>query len=213
MDEKTGLLELAIRLPSCKHIVGSGCIAQWLLSNNTCPMCRHVFFPAQSRPYLEHGIMESQTRHATNQDGASRSQTLNGPIDDIMEFWWKMTSLCEGYCAQLDLPDIGHVADYLVYNLLISRDTNAILQNDSDHHIVAVGIYLASYFKGQPRSPREISEVIPDVDGDHLCAIYHLLADLSSLSDDLGLNQAIDIREPIWPPRGNEMTARERLRL
>ena len=59
--EKTGTVEVAIRLP-CKHIVGSRCIATWLDptggASNSCPVCRHKFFPAQPRPYLEHGIIE-----------------------------------------------------------------------------------------------------------------------------------------------------------
>lgn len=38
MNQETGLIELAIRLPACKHVVGSGCISQWLRSNNTCPI-------------------------------------------------------------------------------------------------------------------------------------------------------------------------------
>ena len=58
--EETGTMEVEIRLP-CKHKVGSRCIAKWLDSTgnakNQCPVCRYVFFPAEPRPYLEHGII------------------------------------------------------------------------------------------------------------------------------------------------------------
>lgn len=57
---ETGIVEWEIRLP-CNHTVGSRCIAKWLdpadVGNNSCPLCRHVFFPAQPQPYFEHGIV------------------------------------------------------------------------------------------------------------------------------------------------------------
>ena len=56
LSSSTGAMEAPIRLP-CKHIVGSMCIGKWLRDNNSCPLCRATFFPAQPRPYLEHGIM------------------------------------------------------------------------------------------------------------------------------------------------------------
>ena len=83
MNSETGLAENAIRLP-CEHIVGSGCIAQWLRSNNTCPLCRHVFFPTQPRPYLEHGIMVSQTDQVqTNRTGTGRDRTSSSAYNVV----------------------------------------------------------------------------------------------------------------------------------
>ena len=71
---ETGVVEWEIRLPCC-HTAGSRCIAMWLNPNgtasNSCPVCRHVFFPAQPRPYLEHGVFED------HQDG----QFDSGPFD------------------------------------------------------------------------------------------------------------------------------------
>ena len=59
ISRETGYVELLVRLP-CTHLVGSGCISRWLTENNSCPICRREFFPAQPRPYLEHGVMDGQ---------------------------------------------------------------------------------------------------------------------------------------------------------
>ena len=60
LNSSTGAIELAVRLPcNHKHIVGTICVARWLRENNSCPLCRATFFPAQPRPYLEHGIMNA----------------------------------------------------------------------------------------------------------------------------------------------------------
>lgn len=206
MNEETGLLELAIRLPSCSHIVGSGCIAQWLQSNNTCPLCRHVFFPAQSLPSPHYGIMEGQT----NQNRTSRSQILSGPVDGVLDFCREITRHCDEYCAHLDLErDISRIAAQVVYKLLGSRPSIAILQDDSDDQVVAVSIYIASHLMGHPRSSREISGVIDNVDAHYARTTYNLLGDLSSIVDGLELDDDLHISTPDLPPRGNEMTARE----
>ena len=43
-----GKPERQVRLPCHgKHTVGSTCITKWLEDHNTCPMCRHEFFPAE----------------------------------------------------------------------------------------------------------------------------------------------------------------------
>ena len=57
LDSSTGAVELPVRLP-CNHLIGTICIARWLRDSNSCPACRATFFPAQPRPYLEHGIMD-----------------------------------------------------------------------------------------------------------------------------------------------------------
>ena len=61
MSPETGVIEYGVRLP-CSHYVGSSCIATWLRSNHTCPLCRHVFFSAPSRPSLGHRRMADSPR-------------------------------------------------------------------------------------------------------------------------------------------------------
>ncbi|KAL2036902.1 hypothetical protein N7G274_010327 [Stereocaulon virgatum] len=51
ISPNTWSTEVALRLP-CQHVVGSECIRLWLHPDeavkNTCPYCRHEFFPLQS---------------------------------------------------------------------------------------------------------------------------------------------------------------------
>lgn len=84
LTSNTGVIECGVRLP-CSHCVGSSCIATWLGSNNTCPVCRHVFFPAQPRPYLEHGITADEVPHRP------------GP-EHFREVW-------HGFCNELNLSN------------------------------------------------------------------------------------------------------------
>lgn len=73
-------MECEICLP-CNHKVGSRCIATWLnptgAANNSCPLCRHVFFPAQPRPYLEHEVREEDQSSMVN----IGAYNIPGPAD------------------------------------------------------------------------------------------------------------------------------------
>ena len=61
--EHDGAVEVVVCLP-CGHHVGAQCIRIWLSPNeearNSCPACRRAFFPAQPRPYMEHGTIEQE---------------------------------------------------------------------------------------------------------------------------------------------------------
>lgn len=219
MSQESGLLELAIRLPSCRHIVGSGCIAQWLHSNNTCPLCRRVLFLTQSPPHLEsgmvassleHGIMGVQLAHA-NRTGTVRSQILNGPINGVIDFVEEMRRLFHDCCTRLDLQSgVARIAARLFANLLDSGPSNAILQDHSDHCIVAVSLFIAANLVGCVRAPHLIAGVVGDVDGHHVRATYELLTNLREVIDDEirdELDEAFNIQSLVWPPRGNENEA------
>ena len=64
LNSSNGAVECSIRLP-CNHLVGSICIATWLRDNNSCPLCRRTFFPAQPRLTLEHDIMHERASGST----------------------------------------------------------------------------------------------------------------------------------------------------
>ena len=91
---ENGTLEVEMRLP-CNHTVGSACIAQWLKDRNSCPICRREFFPAQPRPYLEHGVMDSE------------EMIRAGDPRNIRE-------LNDEYCAQLGLDEESGMVSWLV---------------------------------------------------------------------------------------------------
>ena len=61
--EEDGVVETAVRLP-CGHDIGARCIRTWLSpdkeARNSCPACRMTFFPAEPRPYLEHGVFREE---------------------------------------------------------------------------------------------------------------------------------------------------------
>ena len=73
LSRETGTIEVEMRLP-CDHSIGSACIATWLKDNNSCPICRREFFPAQPRPYLEHGTLDDQEN-----DGAEDENNVQIP--------------------------------------------------------------------------------------------------------------------------------------
>ena len=66
-----GAAESAVRLP-CGHDIGAECIRKWLSDDkearNSCPACRMTFFPAQPRPYLEHGIYDENEEEDEDDD-------------------------------------------------------------------------------------------------------------------------------------------------
>ena len=79
-----GILEHAVVLP-CTHQVGSECIAVWLSTGNSCPMCRKVFFPAhQGEDYDEDDdeseegdISESEEEESSDDDESEETTTKN----------------------------------------------------------------------------------------------------------------------------------------
>lgn len=188
-DRETGLVEFATRLP-CKHIVGSDCIAQWLHSSNTCPICRHVLYPTQSGLHLEQGLNSA-----------------------ISVFWGDLRVLCGGICAQLSLdPDIQQVAISVAGNLLNSSSTNGLFPRNDKDCLIAVCIYIASNITGEARSPREISAVIGGADSHSIRATYEALTSWTDIIDNEILNQLLHvfyIDRIIWPPHREELRARE----
>ena len=192
LSRETGTMEVEIRLP-CNHTIGSACIAIWLKANNTCPVCRHEFFPAQPRPYLEHGVIMNGLDDA--------EQPYEGHQQTVSE-------INADYCNELSL-DIGIS---MISGLISQKLTES--ENWSQGHtswcIVSVSIYMASHLTGEPRSPREIATVT-GVEADHIRFCYDLIyperdhlanAHLLSLLQD-----TFDAVAPLnWPAPGYEFT-------
>ncbi len=143
LSSETGVIECGIRL-SCSHHVGSSCIATWLRSNNTCPVCRHVFFPAQPRPYLEHGIIEDETPRSPEREYRLCCRTL-GLSNRATDIAWKF------------------------YQNLLRRAAPF-----GGHHgncVGAAAMYIVSHIMGEPKSLEVISALVR-VPVDHVRCLY-----------------------------------------
>ena len=191
LSRETGTIEVAVCLP-CNHIVGSACIATWLKDNNTCPFCRREFFPAQSRPHLEQGIIHDEE---INDQGDQRS--IREIVDD--------------FCTHLELDmEISMISRFLVQELIASR---LLDEGHTEWCVIAVSIYMASHITGRPRSPGEISEVA-DLEADHIRETYDIIyPERNNLTDArllALLEDMFDQTGPLsWPARGHEVTDEE----
>ena len=185
---ENGTLEVEMRLP-CNHTVGSACIAQWLKDRNSCPICRREFFPAQPRPYLEHGVMDSEE---IDRAGDPRN----------------IRELNEEYCAQLGLDEESGMVSWLVVQNVL--DSGLLRDVHTDWCIVSVAMYMASHLIGEPRSPREIA-AITGVEADHIRATYDAIyghrEELADVEVLCMLEEVFAIFEPLrWPAPGYEAT-------
>lgn len=204
LSRESGTIEVAIQLP-CSHTVGSACIATWLKTNNTCPVCRHEFFPAQPRPYLEHGIMDDDEERDDFDDDEEHEEHEESDDDEDRE---AIRELNGDYCAQLGLDlGIAMVSDVIFHNL--SRSLH-LSEGHNNHCLVSVSIYIASHLIHAPRSPREIAAVT-DVQADHIRFTFDNIFphrwDLVNASFIQMMQDAFGRTGPLdWPATGYEVT-------
>lgn len=129
MSSESGVIEYGVRL-TCSHYVGSSCIAIWLRSNNTCPVCRHVFFSAQPRPYLEHGVIADET--------------------SARNYWGEC-------CSVLNL---SNRASAVAYQFAVRLWNTGWLEGCAPNCVGSVAIYIVSHLTGDPKSPEDISPLV-----------------------------------------------------
>ena len=188
LSRETGSLEVQIHLP-CNHLIGSACIATWLKHSNSCPICRHEFFLAQPRPYLEHGIM----------DGDEYQDEDDQP---------NIRELSNEYCGLLALDsDVALISELIGQSL----SGSGLMDGAHDQYCtVAVSVYVATYLTGEPRSPREIA-AITGIDADHIRQTYDLIYPgrerLATMPMRRLLEDIYDLMGPLdWPAPGHELT-------
>ena len=221
LSRETGTIEVEVRLP-CNHCTGSACIATWLKDHNSCPMCRQEFFPAQPRPYLEHGIMGDGEEDEENQYADIDEDEIDA--DDYDHFRRSeseitIKELIEEYCQKLLLAD-----NIPTLSLFIARklsEWNRWTQSHTKWCVAAVSIYVASFVSREPRSPRDIY-IVSLVEEDHIRSTYedvHPLReyladdDMTEFLCDADVSYLVDHRWPSdqsywhilnWPPRDSE---------
>ena len=203
MSPETGFIELMLRLP-CSHLVGSGCIAMWLKENNSCPICRDVFFPAQPRPYLDHDVMEDQ------------EEETEGEVEDEEEEEDRrllLERMCQDYCLQLELNRrTTEIAQVIILNIVHTYPYNQAVggfYDDNAVNVVALGIYIASCIAGHPRSPREICGVVDllgrrirdsrAINGDRIREHYDIVYNRRGELIEDEIIDSLEDRKVVWP--------------
>lgn len=148
MSRQTGTIEIQLRLP-CSHVVGSGCISTWLQENNSCPVCRREFFPAQPRAYLEYDIAGDQEDEEHEVEGpGNRNQQLRSRLASV-------NRLCEEYCDRLPLAN-GHRISVFSQRLAEDYASRATWAQHSTENIAAACVYLACSFVGRVTSDHDL---------------------------------------------------------
>lgn len=141
LNTSTGIVEWEMRLP-CGHRIGSSCIVTWLQVNNNCPACRAIFFPAQPRPHLEHGI--------SNNDRPRPARVCRRP-EMLAE------ELTRNFCRAFHDGTVSDVVG--VVSRCMTPHLMRFLQNHTQQEIAATSIYMASHMVGRPKTLIEISRV------------------------------------------------------
>lgn len=142
--------EYKIQLPCCgKHTMGSKCIETWLCRQNTCPLCRQEFFPANSFGDYPFDFDEDEDVNYTEED---YERGLDVDLGLVRQ-------LCHQLCHELGLraPDLViHIAIEVAqrgcfYHVFQNQPTYVDCLNQG-----AACIYMASHLTNQPLTMDEI---------------------------------------------------------
>ena len=209
MSLETGLVELKVRLP-CEHVVGSGCIAVWFRTNNSCPLCRRVFFPAHQEQYLEDVNVQNQEEEYQEEEDRWEDPEEEEEIEDML------LTECRDCSIQLRLDSrtirVAQAIIQIVRRIYPFCDLINTVCDGNAVRIIGMAIYIASSFTGQVRSPREICEVIDvhgnrigdvhGVNGDQIRDNYRLIyAQRERLINDV-IIESLEGRDRVWPSIG-----------
>lgn len=141
---ESGVIEVAVRLP-CQHAIGSACIAKWLHTNNTCPMCREVFFP------LEHEDTDDEEFTPSEHDFSE------GEGEDPQAL---ARNLCNHYCAELHVSaPIANLAEKITAKMCSSDLLERARFAEDAAAPAAACVYMATHLMGEPRTFEEIARV------------------------------------------------------
>ena len=175
-------MEVEICLP-CKHKVGSRCIAKWLdptgNAKNQCPVCRYVFFPAQPRPYLEHGIIGDDEGspldtpedspletpegfggyivHDTGDDDEQVTEEDTAADESNLE---TIKNACVTFCYRLNLNTYSRaieLSQHLAQHILEATGVAARPGDFSNASIAAVSVFATSHLIGAPKIQEWVS--------------------------------------------------------
>ena len=197
-----GAIECEIRLP-CGHSMGSMCAFTWLNSNNTCPFCRQEFFPAQPRPYLEHGIMENDAPILPMAADAPRILREDGDDLGLVE---AVRLYCSAPCwNEAIFSELFRMAEPMAETLRQHAQSFHYCRDE----IAGAAIYIASHLLGHPRSSLEISRIAL-VHEDRIRSFYRRIYDDREILIDpsmlevLGRGRLEDVLTSLLPSDSDE---------
>ncbi len=145
----TGVIECEIRLP-CSHRVGSACIATWLRTNNTCPVCRRVLFPAVAGQPLERDdeLEEEDLIHDNIALDDPATEHVNRIHSEILDSYYYLFE-------ELDLSlDTFELACKMAAHLCGFQDPGDPSPRET---LVDTTIYIVTHIKNEHKSLEEIA--------------------------------------------------------
>lgn len=164
-----------MRLP-CGHTVGSRCIATWLdpggAAKNSCPICRHVFFPEEEEEVeVEEETLSDDEETEVQEDANDEEESASR--DQIRHYNPELVSMCESYSYRLHLDTIP-----LAINVSIRIAARIYfccrLSGHSTTSIAAVAVFVASHVVRAPKIVHWVS-VMSGVEVDTIVNVYSWL--------------------------------------
>ena len=119
--------------------MGSACIATWLRTDNTCPVCRRVFFPAEQGQFLAYDPSEDEPLDLIYETDETSISFLCGFFGGGLRLSYETSDIAEQMAEELDL-----VID---------------LESHTPRFMVSVAIYMATHIMNERRSLEDISIV------------------------------------------------------
>ncbi|KAF6241394.1 hypothetical protein HO173_000104 [Letharia columbiana] len=173
MSTETGKVERQIRLPcDTKHTVGSDCIAKWLEEHNTCPVCRHEFFPARG-PYYDDedgwrrwvGNLEPDSDWDSEEYDSEDAQEEEYDADPTSIYGAEpLINLCHLLCNAIGFERDNHPVKRAAALVVSGILHLSILQDASpfsNFSIAAACVYAAGHLCGRRRAMWRIVRVWP----------------------------------------------------
>lgn len=163
----TGVIECQIRLP-CNHTLGSACIATWLKSNNTCPVCRHVLFPRPADDD-DDDVDDDDDESQIVRSGRTSPVYIDTDDEEYDEHLStrvaraaRISELTFSYSAALHLNASITICSHGIAEKCGSLNS---LPGRSEASIAAASVYMASHIGLQPKTLREISQLADNTEG------------------------------------------------
>ena len=168
-SSETGIIECPISLPcNPQHTFGSACIAKWLKLGNTCPTCRHELFPLAEDDTDEDETDFISSGDDTDEDEAEpiSSEADNERYIELSHAEYartaRMSVHVHTHCVALHLNDSVIQCSQNIGDIATRMPS---LTGRSETSIAAASVYLASHLRGQPKTFREIAQLVPNTEG------------------------------------------------